>query len=158
MRHGDPEQQARQGRTTHLLVSHVSTVVTWLALAGGAAAAVAALYGHYRVLPAWLTGPEICRLEDGGCAVLFRSPRSALLGIPNATLGLLLYALLAVGLLSASAALVSWLMTAPAVAMSAFLGWSLITNGHQCRICWTGHLSNAVLSPDAARTSRAGYW
>ena len=37
-----------------------------IALAAGAAAAAAALSGHYRVLPAWLTGPEICRLEDGG--------------------------------------------------------------------------------------------
>ncbi|HSC27666.1 MAG TPA: hypothetical protein VLD67_10350 [Vicinamibacterales bacterium] len=38
------------------------------------------------------------------------------------------------------------LMTAPAVAMSAFLGWSLIANRRQCRICWLGHASNAVLS------------
>ena len=29
--------------------------------------------------------------------------------------------------------------------MSAFLGYSLIVNGHQCRICWTGHVSNALL-------------
>jgi hypothetical protein len=29
--------------------------------------------------------------------------------------------------------------------MSAFLGRSLIVNGHQCRICWTGHVSNALL-------------
>jgi hypothetical protein len=36
-------------------------------------------------------------------------------------------------------------MTIPAVAMSAFLGYSLIANGHQCRICWTGHVSNAAL-------------
>ena len=55
----------------------------------GAAAAAAALYGHYRVLPAWLTGPEVCLMEDGGCAVLFRSPRSRLLGVPNALLGAL---------------------------------------------------------------------
>ena len=47
----------------------------------------AALYGHYRVLPAWLTGPEVCLMEDGGCAVLFRSPRARLLGVPNALLG-----------------------------------------------------------------------
>ncbi len=78
-------------------MSELSEIVIWLALAGGTAAAVAALYGHYRVLPGWLTGPEICRLEDGGCAVLFRSPRSALLGVPNASLGLALYALLAAG-------------------------------------------------------------
>jgi uncharacterized membrane protein len=37
------------------------------------------------------------------------------------------------------------MMTWPAIAMSAFLGYSLIANGHQCRICWTGHVSNAVL-------------
>jgi hypothetical protein len=36
-------------------------------------------------------------------------------------------------------------MTVPALAMSAFLGWSLIVNQRQCRICWTGHFSNAVL-------------
>ena len=58
-------------------------------------AASAALYGHYRVLPAWLTGPEVCLMEDGGCAILFRSPRSRLLGVPNALLGVSLYVLLA---------------------------------------------------------------
>ena len=72
--------------------------LTWIALVVGAAAAAAALYGHYRVLPAWLTGPEVCLMEDGGCAVLFRSPRSRLLGVPNALLGVVLYALLAIGL------------------------------------------------------------
>jgi uncharacterized membrane protein len=119
--------------------------VIWLALAGGIAAAAAALYGHYFVLPAWMTGPEICRLEDGGCAVLFRSPRAALLGVPNATLGLALYVLLAAGVLMHVPTWLLLAMTLPAVAMSAFLGRSLIVNGHQCRICWTGHISNAVL-------------
>ena len=33
-------------------------LVTWAALIGGMAASIAALYGHYRVLPGWLTGPE----------------------------------------------------------------------------------------------------
>ena len=120
-------------------------VVIWTALAAGATAAIAALYGHYRVLPGWLTGPEICRLEDGGCAVLFRSPRSRLLGIPNASLGVLLYALLAAGLIARWPPLLLTAMTVPAVAMSAFLGYSLIRNGHECRICWTGHLANATL-------------
>ena len=123
----------------------LSGVAIGLALAGGTAAAVAALYGHYRTLPAWLTGPEICRLEDGGCAVLFRNPRSRLLGVPNAALGLLLYVLLAIGLLAGAPAWLLLLMTVPAVAMSAFLGRSLIVNGYECRICWTGHASNAVL-------------
>jgi tetratricopeptide (TPR) repeat protein len=67
--------------------------LTWIALAAGATAAGAALYGRYRVLPAWLTGPAVCRLEDGGCAVLFRSPRARLLGVPNALLGLVLYSI-----------------------------------------------------------------
>src|SRR4051794_41359461 len=92
-----------------------------------------------------MTGPEICRLEGGGCAVLFRSPRSALLGVPNAGLGLVLYAVLASGLASGWPPLLLWAMTVPAVAMSGFLGYSLIVNGHECRICWTGHAANALL-------------
>jgi uncharacterized membrane protein len=120
-------------------------LLAWLAIAGGFTAAAAALYGHYRVLPSWMTGPDICRLEDGGCAVLFRSPRASLLGVPNAGLGLLLYLLLAAGLIMHWPSWLLLAMTLPAVAMSAFLGRSLIVNGHQCRICWTGHWSNAVL-------------
>jgi len=127
--------------------------LTWLSLASAALAAAAAFVGHYRELPAWMTGPEICRAEGGGCAVLFRSPRSALLGVPNAGLGLLLYAVLAIGAIAEWPTPFLWLLTLPAVAMSAFLGYSLIVNRHQCRICWTGHLSNAVLCLTlAART------
>jgi uncharacterized membrane protein len=120
-------------------------LVVWIALMTGAAASAAALYGHYAVLPGWLTGPQICKLEHGGCAVLFRSARARLLGIPNAALGIALYALLAFGLVSGWPA--SWLavLTLPAVAMSAFLGWSLIVNRRECRICWTGHVANALL-------------
>jgi uncharacterized membrane protein len=117
----------------------------WLALAAGASASVAALWGHYRVLPGWLTGPEICRLEHGGCAVLFRSPRARLLGVPNAALGVLLYLLLAAGLLRGWPPLLLAAMTLPAVAMSGVLGRSLIVNQHQCRICWLGHIANGVL-------------
>jgi uncharacterized membrane protein len=116
-----------------------------MALLGGVAASTAALYGHYRVLPGWLTGPEICQLDHGGCAVLFRSPRSRLLGVPNAMLGLALYGLLAIGLIVGWPSWFLLMMTVPAVAMSAFLGYSLIVNGHQCRICWVGHFSNAAL-------------
>lgn len=118
----------------------------WIALCAGAVAAAAALYGHYFVLPAWLTGPEVCRMEHGGCAVLFRSPRAALLGVPNALLGVLLYAILAAGLLLGWPPLLLFAMTLPAVAMSAFLGWGLITRRLQCRICWTGHVANALLA------------
>jgi uncharacterized membrane protein len=120
--------------------------VIWIALGLGAAAAAAALYGHYRVLPAWLTGPEVCLMEDGGCAVLFRSPRSRLLGVPNALLGVMLYLLLAIGLILRWPASLLFAMTLPAVAMSAFLAWSLISRKLQCRICWTGHVANALLA------------
>jgi uncharacterized membrane protein len=121
------------------------TVLTWMALVVGACASAAALYGHYRVLPGWLTGPRICRLEQGGCAVLFRSPRARLLGVPNALLGVGLYVLLATGLLLEWPALLLLALTLPAVAMSAFLGYSLIVNKRECRICWAGHIANAVL-------------
>jgi uncharacterized membrane protein len=121
-------------------------VIVWIALSAGTAAAVAALYGHYRVLPAWLTGPEVCLMEDGGCAVLFRSPRSRLVGVPNALLGVMLYVLLAAGLLLHWPPVLLLAMTVPALAMSAFLGYSLISRGLQCRICWTGHVANAMLA------------
>ena len=121
-------------------------IVIWTALCAGTAAALAALYGHYRVLPGWLTGPEVCQLDQGGCAVLFRSPRSALLGVPNALLGVLLYMLIAAGLILNWPAAWLFVMTLPAIAMTVFLAWSLITRGLQCRICWTGHGANVVLT------------
>jgi uncharacterized membrane protein len=131
----------------------LNDVVVWCALAAGIAAASAALYGHYLVLPPWLTGPEVCLMEDGGCAVLFRSPRSRLLGMPNALLGVALYLLLGLGLLLHWPAALLFAMTLPALAMSAFLGRSLIVNGLQCRICWTGHVANVILA--IALASRA---
>jgi uncharacterized membrane protein len=121
------------------------SILIWIALLLGAAASAAALWGHYRELPGWLTGPEICQLEAGGCAVLFRTPRAALLGFPNAALGLALYLLLAAGLALDWPPLLLFAMTIPAVAMSVFLGYSLLSRGLQCRICWTGHLANAAL-------------
>jgi uncharacterized membrane protein len=123
----------------------MSTLI-WIALLLGASASAAALWGHYRELPGWLTGPEVCQLEAGGCAVLFRTPRASLLGIPNASLGLLLYASIAAGLLLQGPPGWLFLMTIPAVAMSAFLGWSLLSRKLQCRICWTGHIANLALA------------
>jgi uncharacterized membrane protein len=120
-------------------------LIIWLALLIGLFAAAAALYGHYLVLPGWLTGPQICQLEDGGCQVLFRTPRARLLGVPNAALGVLLYVILAAGLIVDAPAVLLWALTWPAVAMSGFLGYGLIVNHRQCRICWTGHVANAVL-------------
>jgi uncharacterized membrane protein len=120
-------------------------LIVWAALFVGAAASAAALYGHYLVLPGWLTGPQICQLEHGGCAVLFRSPRARLFGVPNAALGLCLYALLAFGLLFDWPSWQLFVLTLPAVGMSVFLGYSLLVNRRQCRICWAGHIANAVL-------------
>ena len=117
----------------------------WAALAVGMAASLAALYGHYRVLPGWLTGPRICRLEHGGCAVLFRSPRARVLGVPNASLGIVLYIVLGLGLVLGWPPVLLFALTLPAVAMSAFLGYSLIANRRQCRICWAGHIANGTL-------------
>ncbi len=122
------------------------SVLIWIALLLGASASAAALWGYYGVLPGWMTGPEICRLEDGGCAVLFRTPRAALLGIPNASLGIALYAALAGGLVFGAPPLLLFAMTIPAVAMSAFLAYSLISRGLECRICWTGHAANVTLA------------
>jgi uncharacterized membrane protein len=121
-------------------------VLIWIAILVGAAASAAALWGYYGVLPGWLTGPEICRLEDGGCAVLFRTSRAALLGIPNASLGIVLYLVLGVGMIAGWPGWLLALMTVPAVAMSAFLGWSLYSRGLQCRICWAGHAANLTLA------------
>ena len=120
-------------------------IFIWAALAVGMAASAAALYGHYRVLPAWLTGPRICRLEHGGCAVLFRSPRARVLGVPNASLGIALYVVLAIGLRLGWPPALLFALTLPAVAMSAFLGYSLLANKRECRICWAGHIANVVL-------------
>src|SRR5262245_12967730 len=121
-------------------------MLIWIALSAGTAASAAALYGHYRVLPAWLTGPEVCQLDQGGCAVLFRTPRASLLGVPNALLGVLLYVLLGIGLLLEWPPFWLFIMTLPALAMSGFLGWSLISRRLQCRICWTGHFANVLLA------------
>jgi uncharacterized membrane protein len=123
----------------------MSTGLIWAALIAGACASAAALYGHYLVLPGWLTGPEICQLEDGGCQVLFRTPRARLLGVPNAALGVVLYTVLAVGVVLNWPPLFLFALTWPALAMSIVLGYSLISNRRQCRICWTGHAANLTL-------------
>jgi uncharacterized membrane protein len=122
------------------------SALIWIALLVGASASLAALWGYYRELPGWLTGPEICRMEGGGCAILFRTPRAALLGVPNASLGMLLYLALATGLLLGWPPMLLFMMTLPAIGMSAFLGWSLWTRRLECRICWAGHAANASLA------------
>ena len=76
MRDANPHQQAGTRRAAHVLVSDMSALI-WFPLLLGASASAAALWGYYRVLPGWLTGPEVCQLEAGGCAGLFWTPRAA---------------------------------------------------------------------------------
>jgi uncharacterized membrane protein len=120
-------------------------VVRGAALAAGALAAAIALYGRYRVLPAALTGPEVCRREAGGCQVLFRTREASLLGVPNAALGLILYGVIALGLVWDWPR--AWLLAAatPALGISILLGRYLLSRRLECRICWVGHVANALL-------------
>jgi uncharacterized membrane protein len=110
-----------------------------------AAAALAAIYGRYRVLPRVFTGPNVCRLEAGGCEVLFRTPAAAVLRVPNAALGLVLYLLLALGLALDWPNLPLLGGATLALAMSVYLAWYLIRNRLECRVCWTGHFANLAL-------------
>src|SRR6266849_3916954 len=72
-------------------------ILFWLALVAGGLAAAVALYGRYRVVPSILTGPQVCRLEAGGCQALFRTRAAALVGLPNSALAVVLYLLLGIG-------------------------------------------------------------
>jgi uncharacterized membrane protein len=120
-------------------------VLFWVALVAGATAAAAALYGRYRVLPALLTGPKICRLEAGGCAVLFRTPTAALLGVPNAMLGLVAFGLLAAGRVVGADSAVLLVVATPAVLMSLYLTYVLLRDRLECRICWVGNVANVLI-------------
>ncbi len=128
-----------------LVFSRLLDAATAIGIAVGSLAAAAALYGRHRVLPGFLTGPTVCRLEAGGCEVLFRTPEAELLGVPNATLALVLYSGLVLGL---------WLRCPPAallagaslaLAMSVYLAYYLVSRRLECRICWVGHAANFVL-------------
>ena len=108
-------------------------------------AATAAFYGRYRALPAFLTGPNICRLEAGGCQVLFRTKNAALLGIPNSVLGALYYFLLAAGPVLGWSLPLLFAAATFAFGMSVVLAWFLLRDHLECRICWTGHFCNTLI-------------
>ena len=103
-------------------------MIFWAAALAGFCAAGAALYGRYLVLPGWLTGPEICKLEAGGCQALFRVPQAALLGVPNSALALLYYPLLSIGRLKGWPTPLLLAASTAALAMSVRLAHFLITN------------------------------
>ncbi len=107
--------------------------------------ACAAFYGRYRTLPAFLTGPNVCKLEAGGCQVLFRTPNAALLGIPNSLLGVLYYPLLAFGLHMGWPFFLLFAASSFSFGMTVYLGWVLLRDKLECRICWTGHFCNSLI-------------
>lgn len=117
----------------------------WAALAVGFASALVALYGRYRDLPGWLTGPATCKLEGGGCQALFRAPRAALLGVPNSLLGAFFYPALAWGLLAEWDSRLLFAAASASLAMSIFLAAGLLSRKLECRVCWAGHWANLAI-------------
>ena len=111
----------------------------------GLISACIALYGRYRVLPPSLTGPNICKLEEGGCQVLFRTPAAALLGVPNSALAVVYYPALAAGLFLHLPPILLWGISSVAFIMTVYLAWTLLKNHLECRVCWTGHFCNTVI-------------
>ncbi len=122
----------------------IKLLCTFISLVGCLTAA-SALYGRYRILPAFLTGPQICKQEMGGCQTLFRSPQAALLGVPNAALGLIFYWGVIVGLWLHWPWILLELGAVIALGMSVYLGIYLLRKGLQCRVCWLGHGVNTLL-------------
>lgn len=120
-------------------------MIFWAGVLVGAAAAAVALYGRYRVLPAWLTGPTVCKLDAGGCEVLFRSAEAALLGVPNSVLGLAYYPALALGRALGWPPLLLFAGASLAFGMSVRLAYFLLSERLECRVCWIGHACNTTL-------------
>lgn len=120
------------------------TVALWAGMALGLASALAALYGRYRDLPDWLAGGASCPASVT-CQEVFRTPRAAVLGVPNALLASAFYPLVAIGLQRGWP--LAWLLGAAslALALSVFLGGSLISRNLTCRICWAGHWANLAI-------------
>jgi len=120
-------------------------ILLWGASILGCSAAAIALLGRYRDLPAFFTGPNICRLEAGGCQALFRTPNAALLGVPNSLLGTLFYPLLGIGSWAGWPLTFLFAISTLSFLMTLWLAWILLRDGLECRVCWTGHLCNTVI-------------
>ncbi|HTC21451.1 MAG TPA: vitamin K epoxide reductase family protein [bacterium] len=126
------------------MISVMNLLLLLPILIGWGAAAVA-FYGRYRTLPSFLTGPNICRLEAGGCQVLFRTKNAALLGVPNSALGVLYYPLLGAGLFFHLPVGVLFGAATFAFLMTVALAWILLRDKLECRVCWTGHACNTLI-------------
>ena len=113
-------------------------IVGWLA-------AAVALWGRYRTLPAFLTGPNVCKLEAGGCQVLFRTKNAALLGPPNSLLGVFYYPMLGLGLFLHWPFFLLFAAATFAFGLTIWLAWILVRDKLECRVCWTGHACNTLI-------------
>ena len=123
-----------------------SVSLVWMGLTTGFAAACVALYGRYRTLPALLTGPTVCRLDGAnGCQILFRTRNAALLGAPNALLGIACYFAIAIGIVRRWSTILLFAGAGAALAMSVYLAYILVRDHLECRVCWTGHAANVLL-------------
>ena len=114
-------------------------------VSAGLISSLVALYGRYRVLPAFLTGPHTCQLEEGGCQALFRTPTAALLGVPNSALAVIYYPVLAAGLFFHQSLWALWGISSLAFLMTIYLAWTLLSDHLECRVCWLGHICNTVI-------------
>lgn len=127
-------------------MNRAGIILVWTGVLAGLPAACAALYGRYRALPASLTGPVVCRLDDAnGCRVLFRTRYAALLRVPNSLLGILYYLSVAAGFVGGWSLPLLMAAASAAAAMSLYLSYVLIRDNLDCRICWTGHFANAAI-------------
>ena len=127
-------------------MASLSAILVWAGLIAGFGAACAALYGRYRTLPAFLTGPAVCRLDDAnGCQVLFRTRTAALLRVPNSVLGILFYLAVAAGWIAGRPVMLLMAGASAAGAMSIYLAYLLIRDRLDCRLCWAGHIANAAI-------------
>lgn len=126
-------------------MTEIVSIFFTLSITGGLLSSIAAFYGRYFVLPSFLTGPKTCKMEAGGCQVLFRTPRASLFGVPNSFLGLVFYILIIAGLWMGWPSWLLLLGASFALFTSVWLGISLLRNKLECRICWTGHIANLIL-------------
>ena len=124
----------------------LSAILVWAGLIVGFGAACAALCGRYRTLPALLTGPAVCKLDDAnGCQVLFRTRYAALFRVPNSALGILFYLAVAAGWIAGRPVMLLMAGASAAGAMSLYLAYVLIRDRLDCRICWAAHFANAAI-------------
>ena len=140
--------------------------LTWIALGLGTAAAAAALYGHYRVLPG--LAHRARGVPDGRWRVRRALSQSALAPARRAQRAARRRRstpLLAIGLLAGWPAWLLFVMMLPAVAMSIVLGYSLLSRGpavphlldrpRRQRAARASSLLHARVAVRLARTRRA---